>query len=105
MYETVKTKLQNFPEFRERSLRVKYLSKLALRNCGLETSTLEEGWKEPRYLLTLLELAEFAMAYTSYDRAWRKVLEDHEELRGRDYSDKAMLEEKKLIELGYEPTP
>ena len=35
------------------------------------------------------------------DREWRKVLQEKPELRGSDYNQKDVLEEKKLIELGY----
>ena len=35
------------------------------------------------------------------DRQWRKILEENPELRGSDYKDKTLLEEKKLAELGY----
>lgn len=37
------------------------------------------------------------------DRAWRQILEQRPELRGSDYGDKDELEQKKQIELGYEP--
>ena len=36
-----------------------------------------------------------------HDRAWRKVLEDNEHLRGRDYGDKKILEQEEQIDLGY----
>ncbi len=41
----------------------------------------------------------------SWERQWRDLLLKDENLRGSDYDKKHELEEKKLIELGYEPTP
>lgn len=38
----------------------------------------------------------------SFDRGWRKALEEHPELRGKDYGEKDRLEQQKQIELGYE---
>ena len=35
------------------------------------------------------------------DREWRKVLQEKPDLRGSEYNQKDVLEEKKLIELGY----
>lgn len=37
----------------------------------------------------------------SYDRAWRKVLQENKHLRGTDYSEKDELEILKQQELGY----
>lgn len=39
--------------------------------------------------------------YTSYDRQWRKILDEHEALRGSDYGDKEQLEQEAQIALGY----
>jgi len=39
----------------------------------------------------------------SFDRAWRKALEENPELQGTDYNDKERLEQQKQIQLGYEP--
>lgn len=38
----------------------------------------------------------------NYDRAWRKVLEEHPTLRGTDYYQKTELARKKQLELGYD---
>lgn len=54
------------------------------------------------YLETSTERIAFAQDYASYDRAWRKVLQDHEGLRGKDYGDKVVLEQEKILDLGYE---
>jgi len=37
------------------------------------------------------------------DRAWRKILEDRKDLRGSDYEDKKVLEQEKMLDLGYLP--
>jgi hypothetical protein len=95
MYEEVLQKLKNFPDFRERRFRSKYLSILALRNLNLE-----DKYKDKT--LTLEELAEFALTYASYERAWRKCLQDNETVRGTDWEEKQVLEERKMLELGYE---
>ena len=46
-------------------------------------------------------LVETLGAYNSYDRAWRKVLEEKPLLRGTDYYEKGKLEQRKQMELGY----
>jgi hypothetical protein len=49
------------------------------------------------------ELSDFAREYESYNRAWRQVLRDREDLRGTDYHEGNVLEQEKEIELGYNP--
>lgn len=39
----------------------------------------------------------------SMDRAWRQALQEHKELRGSDYEEKVVLEQEKVLSLGYEP--
>lgn len=103
MYNEILNKLKNFPPFRERRFRIKYLSILALRACGLGHYIKDNGLnKRLLKLLTLEELADFASSYTSYDRIWRLVLSEHKELQGEDYLDKQIVEQEKQIELGYE---
>ena len=93
--QIVEEKLQNFPEFRERKNRAKYLSILALRDLNLEA-------KQKIEMLTLEELADFAMKYGSYERSWRDCLLNNPSLRGKDYeADKQRLMQEKLLELGY----
>lgn len=46
-------------------------------------------------------MADMIGEILSLDRKWRKILEENPELRGTDYKDKDLLEEKKLQELGY----
>lgn len=96
-YDLIQTKLENFPEFRERKYRGKYLAILALRATGLE-----ERHKENR-VIDISEMAGFAIAYASLERMWRKVTSEHKELQGKDYFEKGTLEEEKMLELEYTP--
>jgi hypothetical protein len=93
--QIVEEKLSAFPDFRERKHRAKYLSILALRDLGLEQ-------KQKTEMLTLEEMADFAMKYGSYERSWRDCLLNNPSLRGADYeADKQRLMQEKLLELGY----
>lgn len=94
--QIVEEKLIAFPEFRERKNRAKYLSILTLRELGLEQ-------KQKTEMLTLEELADFAMKYGSYERSWRQILEHNKSLQGKDYSQGEILAQEKIISLGYEP--
>jgi len=94
MYDLIKQKLELFLDFRERKHRGKYLAILALRECKLE------GVDK----LSHEQLSSVCVAYGSLERAWRAVLADYKELRGSDYEEKEVLEQKKQIELGYEPS-
>lgn len=94
--QIVEEKLEKFPEFRERKNRAKYLSILALRDLNLEA-------KQKIEMLTLEELADFAMKYGSYERSWRDCLLNNPSLRGKDYENKEVLEQEKLLSMGYEP--
>ena len=92
--QIVEEKLFAFPEFRERKNRAKYLSILTLRDLGLEQ-------KQKTEMLTLEELADFAMKYGSYERSWRQILEHNKSLQGNDYFSKEELVKDKLLTLGY----
>ena len=48
-------------------------------------------------------VADIIAEASSLDRAWRQVLQENENLRGQDYSQKDELEEVRQLELGYEP--
>jgi len=50
-------------------------------------------------------LADMVGEILSLDRKWRKILEENPELRGTDYADKDLLEERKIESLGYGQTP
>jgi hypothetical protein len=97
-YEIVRGKLITHPEFRERSKRGVYLTKLALRYTDLEVK-FENGEKQ----LTLQELSDFATKYDTFRHAWGDVTREYPELRGTDYDKGEILAQEKKIELGYVP--
>ncbi len=97
IYDKIKIKLENFPNFRERRFRKNRLAILALREMEIEHK-LEE--KTP---LTLEELVEFASKYDSYRHEYDAVLRENPHLQGSDYDDKTILEQEKQIEFRYEP--
>lgn len=92
---TIKKLVENFlasePKFRERSNKDRGIIHLLLKR-----SDSAPLWEAPRDLLT-----KFVQDYASMDRAWRQALEKNPDLRGSDYEDKAELETKKRISLGY----
>lgn len=98
IYDEVKNKLINFPEFRERKKRGDYLVILALRKCELE-----DKYKSSRQL-TLQEMADVAKSFDTYRHEWDAVLRDYPGLQGKDYADKKVLVQQKQIEYGYEPS-
>jgi len=97
MYELIKNKLENFPQFRERRFRGKYLAILALRETGLEDR------HKGNQIISLEELSDFAVKYDSFRHAWGEVTRDFENLRGQDYKDGENLAQKKQLEHGYIP--
>lgn len=97
LFDEVKTKLENFPNFRERRFRGQYLAKLALRSTGLENRF------EEKATLSLSEMSEFAIKYDSYRHAWGDVTRECKELRGTDYDEGEKLSQEKQLEMGYTP--
>lgn len=93
--EEVKIKLENFPVFRERKFRGKFLVILALRATGLEQRQKDQS------SFSHSELSEFAITYDSYRHAWGDVTREHPELRGSDYGEGERLSQEKQLELGY----
>lgn len=49
------------------------------------------------------KMADMVGEILSLDRKWRKILEENPDLRGSDYKEKDILEQKAMLELGYEP--
>lgn len=94
-FDIVRGKLITHLEFRERSKRGIYLTKLALRYTDLEVKY-ERGEQ-----LTLQELSNFATKYDTFRHAWGDVTRKCPELRGSDYEEGKELEAKKREELGY----
>jgi hypothetical protein len=96
IFNIIKSKLENFPNFRERRFRAKYLTTLALRELRLENK-FKEGIQ-----LTVEEMIDFARKYDSYRHEWDAVMREYPDLQGKDYKDKEKLEQEKQIEFGYE---
>ena len=104
-YILVKEKLEKHQEFRERKTRHTGLVILALRKCitkEKDTVVILQKVYNTRPL-TMNEMADCATKYGTYDRWWRKVLEqpENEHLRGSDYYSKAELEAMEKNKLGY----
>ena len=89
MYEEIKKYLEKSLSARERKNKNKFIAWFLIHKLKLEIS--EE----------LLE--DIIVRANNYDRTWRKILQDNEHLRGKDYNDLIKLEQEKQIELGYEP--
>jgi hypothetical protein len=89
-YELIKQRLTDFIWFRERTNKNFGIAKLLIRQYNLD------GKIDPKTLEDML--AEHA----TLDRTWRKVLQENPHLRGQDYDEKVILEQKKVLELGYE---
>lgn len=63
---------------------------------------LKDKWLR-NYDIALDRVEALVRDANTLDREWRKVLQDHPHLRGSDYGNKDVLEDKKRVELGYEP--
>ena len=92
MYNDVLRELELDITFRERKNRMGIIAKMLIEKYHINA--------ESSRVKAIIEDAN------SMDRYWRKILAEHKELRGIDYdpeeSSKRILEEKKMIELGYE---
>lgn len=67
----------------------------AIANVIIEKLSLHEISKD--------KITDMVGEILSLDRKWRKILEENEDLRGTDYKEKDILEQNKMLELGYEP--
>ena len=90
MYEEIKNYLEKEPKARERHLHQRGMVNLLL-------DKYPDLFPVPKD-----KLVDFCHDFESYCRIWRKVLSENEELRGSDYSDKTILEQDKMLQLGYE---
>lgn len=84
--------LKKEPRARERRNKNRAIGNIILGNCF----PLYESVDKER-------MADMVGQVLSLDRKWRKILEDNPNLRGTDYDEKQILEEKKMLELDYEP--
>lgn len=91
IYDEIKGCLERSARARERKNKNKFLA----------------WFLEKKYMVSLGlnqdQLANLIVDAGSYDRAWRKILQENPELRGKDYDDKEVLEQEKQLELGYMP--
>lgn len=85
----VKTLLKNQPLARERHYRARAVWAILFKRHGYDT-------------INKQVFCELFAEIASIDRWIRKVQEEDETLRGDDYGDKKILEQEKMLELGYE---
>lgn len=97
IYDEVKSNLEKFPSARERSKKNRFIAWLLNK----------KYFGEAMYSTVNVQILEnIIVDASSYDRAWRQVLQREPSLRGTDYGDKDELESMKQEELGYKmPTP
>ncbi len=84
--------LIKYENLRERSKKNKLIAKLVQMKYPHELEN-----------ISLDRIQEIIVDSWSYDRAWRKVLQDNDHLRGRDYDDKKILEQEAELGMGYAP--
>ena len=87
IYDQIKSYLEHHSYARERRFRNKALVEMLLEKHG-----------DGSMFFPLSKLKDFVEDYVSYERVWRLVLEDCPELRGNDYKDKDIYEQKFEIE-------
>lgn len=92
IYDQIKKHLEKHSYARERKFRDRALVDMLLEKHGDGSMFFPTG-----------KLEAFARDFESYSRMWRLVLQENEELRGEDYGDKVVLEQREQIKLGYEP--
>lgn len=93
IYEEMKGYLERMPKARERKNKNRFLATLMVRKYGSQMQTGMDADVIERLIVSA----------STYDRAWRQVLEHEPSLRGSDYDDKVVLEQEKELELGYQP--
>ena len=90
-YNEIKQYLEKYPKGRERESKNRFIAWI-----------LEQKYEHiDRVSIDSIEI--LIVDASSYDRAWRQVLQYEPELRGTDYNKKDILEQKKELELGYVP--
>lgn len=94
MEDQIKQKLIDNTDFRERRFRGRYIVEMVLeKHDKLGSMFIDKNF-----------LQDFAEDYATYIRYWQIILKEREDLRGEDYEpDKTILEQKKMLELGYDP--
>lgn len=92
MKDFIKQNLEKYSEFRERKNKNKWIGGFIFKKYDIERTPAIKD-----------KLADIVADIMSADRAWRKVLEENETLRGSDYNDKDILEQEAQLQLGYTP--
>lgn len=93
IYEEIKSKLERHPLARERSHKNRFIATMLFKKYDMRMQTGMD--------VALVE--GIGVDFSSYDRAWRQVLQHEASLRGKDYDDKKTLEQERELELGYQP--
>jgi seryl-tRNA synthetase len=93
----VENYLESQPLFRERKNKDRGIVNILISRHFKLGEAIRQG------LLSKGQVTEIMQEYATMDRAWRQALEQHEELRGKDYDEKVRLEQEKQIQLGYTP--
>lgn len=92
MNETILQYLRDYPKFRERKEKAKWIGCIVLKKYGIElTPKLKD------------QMADLVTDMMNADRYWRMHTAEFPHLRGSDYDTKTIVEQQAMINLGYEP--
>lgn len=89
MKQEILSYLKLEPRFRERKAKWRGIADLLIEKYKLD--------------IDRRKLAEIIADGSTADRSWRMALKENPDLRGSDYEDKDILEQEKMLELGYQP--
>lgn len=93
MIDEVKAKLIKYPEYRERRKKAEFVARWLHNKYPTLLGNVEK-------IKTIEDMVDEVI---NVERYWRKVLQEHPELRGKDYQSKRVVEEEKMLELDYHP--
>lgn len=97
IYDQLLNYLKEQPLARERKNKDRAIVNCLLKQHHGIRKAMEHG------LVSKEGLVAFVQAHNSYDRQWRKVTAENEELRGSDYGEKEVLEQETILGIGYQP--
>lgn len=89
IYDEIKGHLETITRARERKNKNSFIAWLLWNKYNVDRGIDKSGLKN------------LIIDASTYDRAWRQVLQKNPNLRGSDYEEKETLEENKQTELGY----
>lgn len=81
-------KLENSPSFRERRFRDRYLLEMVLAKNNINAM-----------FVPSTQIGDVIKDYMSFERIWRDVLQEREDLRGEDWKDGKILDQKFQMEV------